>query len=211
MQRRFLLCDDHTLFREGLAALLERKPEWQVVAQAANGEEAVRLAAKHKPDVIIMDVSMPCLDGIAATARIRDAFPKIRIIALSMYGGEHYRRRMLDAGAKAYVLKSNASVELVAAVNAVLSNEIYISPQLQVSKAPQQRRIDKDIAQLSAQEREIFRLLALGHRTKEIAEILGISIKTVETHRSRLVIKLGIDNLADLIKAAIRGGIVDVI
>lgn len=211
MQRSFLLCDDHALFREGLAALFERQPEWQVIAQAADGEEAVRMASEHQPDVVVIDISMPRLDGIAATARIHEALPKTRIIALSMYGGEHYRRRMFEAGAKAYVMKSNASVELIDAVNAVLRDEIYVSPLLQTSKAPQQGSIDIDLSSLSSREHEIFRLLALGRRTKEIAEMLGISVKTVEAHRSRLMLKLGIDNLADLIKAAIRAGIVDVV
>jgi DNA-binding NarL/FixJ family response regulator len=207
----FLLCDDHALFREGLAALLEKQPGWRVVAQAADGDEALRLAAEHQPDLAVLDVSMPGVDGIAAASLIRDAFPGIGIIALSMYGDAHYQRRMFKAGAKAYVMKKDASVELVAAVNAVLRGETYTSPTLDDPALSQpQRSIEVDIDALSPREREVFRLLALGRRPKEIAEVLGIGVKTVETHRSRLMLKLGIDNLADLIKAALRAGIVSI-
>jgi DNA-binding NarL/FixJ family response regulator len=209
MPLTFLLCDDHALFREGLAALLERQPGWRVIAHAADGDEARRLATEQQPDVAVLDVSMPGMDGITAAARIRDSSPEIDIIALSMYGDEHYRRRMFDAGAKAYVMKRDASVELVTAVQAVLRGETYLSPTL--SDAGQRHRsVEVDIRQLTSREREVFRLLALGRRPKEIAEMLDLSVKTVETYRSRLMLKLGIDNLADLIKAAIRAGIVSI-
>lgn len=207
----FLLCDDHALFREGLAALLERQPGWRVVAQAADGDEVLRLAAEQRPDLAVLDVSMPGVDGIAAASLIRDAFPTIGIIALSMYGDAQYQQRMFKAGAKAYVMKKDASVELVAAVNAVLRGETYLSVNLADDALAQPRRsVDADLASLSPRELEVFRLLALGHRPKEIAALLSISVKTVETHRSRLMLKLGIDNLADLIKAALRAGIISI-
>ncbi len=209
MPLTFLLCDDHALFREGLAALLERQPGWRVIAHAADGDEARRLATEQQPDVAVLDVSMPGMDGITAAARIRDSSPEIDIIALSMYGDEHYRRRMFDAGAKAYVMKRDASVELVTAVQAVLRGETYLSPTLS-DPGQRQRSVEVDIRQLTSRESEVFRLLALGRRPKEIAEMLDLSVKTVETYRSRLMLKLGIDNLADLIKAAIRAGIVSI-
>lgn len=209
MPLTFLLCDDHALFREGLAALLERQPGWRVIAHAADGDEARRLATEHQPDVAVLDVSMPGMDGVTAAARIRDSSPEIDIIALSMYGDEHYRRRMLDAGAKAYVMKRDASVELVTAVQAVLRGETYLSPTLS-DPGQRPRSVEVDIRQLTSRESEVFRLLALGRRPKEIAEMLDLSVKTVETYRSRLMLKLGIDNLADLIKAAIRAGIVSI-
>lgn len=209
MPLTFLLCDDHALFREGLAALLERQPGWRVIAHAADGDEARRLATEHQPDVAVLDVSMPGMDGVTAAARIRDSSPEIDIIALSMYGDEHYRRRMFDAGAKAYVMKRDASVELVTAVQAVLRGETYLSPTLS-DPGQRPRSVEVDIRQLTSRESEVFRLLALGRRPKEIAEMLDLSVKTVETYRSRLMLKLGIDNLADLIKAAIRAGIVSI-
>jgi DNA-binding NarL/FixJ family response regulator len=209
MPLTFLLCDDHALFREGLAALLERQPGWRVIAHAADGDEARRLATEHQPDVAVLDVSMPGMDGVTAAAHIRDSSPEIDIIALSMYGDEHYRRRMFDAGAKAYVMKRDASVELVTAVQAVLRGETYLSPTLS-DPGQRPRSVEVDIRQLTSRESEVFRLLALGRRPKEIAEMLDLSVKTVETYRSRLMLKLGIDNLADLIKAAIRAGIVSI-
>ena len=206
-----LLCDDHALFREGLAALLARQPGMRVIAQAEDGDEAVRLAGELKPDLAVLDVAMPGMSGVDAAAQIRDVSAQTRIIALSMYGDAHYRQRMLDAGAGAYVLKNDASAELLAAVDSVLRGETYLSPTLRDRAAPQpQRSVDIDMNRLSPREHEVFRLLALGRRTKDIADALGISVKTVETHRSRLMLKLGVDNLAELVKVAIRAGIVSV-
>jgi DNA-binding NarL/FixJ family response regulator len=211
MPLTILLCDDHALFREGLSALLARQPGWRVVAQAGDGDEAVRLARELKPDLAVLDVSMPGVSGIDAAREIRTHSPETRIVALSMYGDEHYRRRMDDAGADAYVLKNDASTELVAAIQAVLREESYVSPTLRGQATPQPQRSAKlDIESLTPREREVFRLLALGRRPKEIAATLGISVKTVETYRGRLLLKLGVANLAQLVKVAIRAGVVDI-
>lgn len=211
MPLTILLCDDHALIREGLAALLSRQSGWKVIAQVGTGDEAVRLARDLEPDLAVLDVAMPGMSGIDAAHAIRALSPKTRIVALSMYGDEHYRRRMLDAGADAYVLKNDASAELVAAIHAVLRDESYVSPTTR-DQAPSQpqRSVELDIETLTPREREVFRLLALGRRPKEIAATLGISVKTVETYRGRLLLKLGVANLAQLVKIAIRAGVVDV-
>lgn len=211
MPLTILLCDDHALIREGLAALLERKSGWQVVAQAGDGGEAVRRAGELQPDLAVLDLAMPRVSGVEAAAQIRTVSPGTRIVALSMYGDEHYRRRMLGAGAAAYVLKNDASTELVAAIEAVLRGETYVSPTLRDQAPPQpQRSVALDLGRLTARERDVFHLLALGRRPKDIAEALGISVKTVETFRGNLMLKLGVSNLAELVKAAIRAGIVGI-
>jgi DNA-binding NarL/FixJ family response regulator len=211
MPLTILLCDDHALIREGLAALLERNRDWKVVAQAGEGAEAVRLAGELQPALAVLDVAMPGVSGIDAAAQIRRISPDTRIVALSMYGDEHYRRRMLAAGASAYVLKNDVSTELMEAIKAVLQGETYISPRLRDQAPPQpQRAAEMDLDKLSPREREVFRLLALGRRPKDIAETLGISVKTVDTYRANLQLKLGVTNLADLVKVAIRAGIVGI-
>lgn len=209
MQLTFLLCDDHALFREGLAALLAQREGWCVVAQAADGLEAVRLAEQHEPDIVVLDIAMPEVSGIEAAPAIRTVAPKSRIVALSMYGDPHYRQRMLAAGVDAYVLKNEAGSELVKAIECVLRGELYISPALR-ERAPREplRSPEVDRDKLTPREREVLCLLAEGRRTKEIAEALGISVKTVETYRSRLMLKLDIDNLVGLVKFAIRSGLV---
>ncbi|MGD8498538.1 MAG: response regulator transcription factor [Chromatiales bacterium] len=209
MALTILLCDDHTLFREGLTSLLQKQPGWQVVAETADGNEAVRLAGELKPDLAIIDVAMPQVNGIDTAAAIRDVAPKTRILALSMYSDPHYQRRMLAAGAAGYVLKNEAGADLVKAIMTVLRGETFVSPALQASQLSESGpAVDRPRAKLTSREREVLSLLAQGQRTREIAELLGISARTVETYRSRLMMKLGIDNLAGLIKFAIRAGIV---
>lgn len=213
MTLTLLLCDDHRLFREGLAVLLQQEPGWTVIAQAGDGEEAIRLAGELEPDLAVLDVAMPGLGGIEAAEAIRIRSPRTRIVAVSMYGDLHYRKRMLAAGAVAYVLKNEAGADLIAAIHAVLRGETFISPSL---ASPSQRWDalrsercpDLDQAALTGREREVLGLLVRGRRTKEIAAELGISTKTVETYRGRLMAKLGIDNLAGLVKFAIRTGVV---
>lgn len=212
MTLTLLLCDDHRMFREGLAGLLQQEPGWTVIAQAGDGEEAIRLAEELEPDLAVLDVAMPGLGGIEAAEVIRSRSPRTRIVAVSMYGDLHYRKRMLAAGAAAYVLKNEAGADLIAAIHAVLRGETFISPSL---ASPSQDRDglrsercpDLDEAALTGREREVLGLLVRGRRTKEIAAELGISAKTVETYRGRLMLKLGIDNLAGLVKFAIRAGI----
>jgi DNA-binding NarL/FixJ family response regulator len=209
MNLKILLCDDHALFREGLAALLARRPGWRVVAEAGDGAEAIQLAGQCRPDLAVLDVSMPGVSGIEAAEGIRGVSPDTRIIALSMYGDLHYRQRMFDAGADAYVLKNEAGAQLEQAIDAVLRGETFISPALREQQAPEpQRCAELEQDKLSEREREVLRRLAQGQRTQDIARDLGISVKTVETHRSRLMLKLGIDNLVGLVKFAIRAGLV---
>lgn len=207
----FLLCDDHALFRDSLAALLERQQEWQFVGLASRGEEAISLAAELQPDIAVIDVAMPGMTGIEVAEAIQQQAPQTRIMAVSMYGHPQYLQRMLAAGARAYILKNEAGSELVEAVKQVLQGQIYLSADL--------RELDIDAAQsmeagtpdpqvLTKRERQVLRLLAEGQRTKDIAATLGISPKTVETYRSRMMLKLGIDNLAGLVKLAIRSGLI---
>ncbi|WPL18063.1 Nitrogen regulation protein C [Thiorhodovibrio winogradskyi] len=216
MPPTLLLCDDHRLFREGLAALLRHdQPDWEVVAQAGDGEEAIRLAEALKPDLAVLDLAMPGIGGIAAAAVIRARSPHTRIVALSMYDDSQSRERMFAAGAAAYVLKNEAGADLVAAITAVLRGETFVSPALALAGpsggAPRREaRADSALALLTAREREVLNLMARGRRTKEIANDLGISAKTVETYRSRVMLKLGLDNLADLVKFAIRAGLIAV-
>jgi DNA-binding NarL/FixJ family response regulator len=209
MTLSILLCDDHALFREALGLLLAQQPGWRVVAQAGDGAEALRLAGEMRPEVAVLDVAMPGMGGIEAATAIRKASPGTRIVALSMYGDEHYRQRMLNAGASSYVLKNEAGAELVEAIRTVCRGGTFMSPALSGENVPQpQRCADLDLGRLTGRERDVLRLLAQGRRTKEIAEDLGISAKTVETYRGRVMFKLGIDNLVGLVKFAIRAGLV---
>ena len=203
-----LLADDHVLFRQGLAALLRSQGAWEIVGEANNGEEAIRLARRHQPDIAVIDVSMPGMSGIEAAPLIRRASPDTRIVALSMYGDAHYQELMFKAGASAYVLKNEAISDLVEAIQAALRGERFVSPAMLQRGAPlPDRSAELDKRVLSDREIEVLRLLAEGRRTKEIAEVLDISAKTVETYRGRIMLKLGIENLAELVKFAIRAGI----
>ena len=208
MKLTLLLCDDQTLFREGLAAIIARQPDWRVVAEAADGAAAVRLVTAQRPDVAVLDVAMPVMSGIEAAAAIRAAVPLTRIVALSMYADEHYLRRMLAAGAAAYVLKNEASAELIQAIETVMDGGTFVSPALcTTGAAVVQRSAELDAVLLTAREREVLCLLAQGRRTKDIAAQLAIGAKTVETYRARIMMKLRIDNVPDLVRFAIRAGI----
>ena len=203
-----LLADDHVLFRQGLALLVREHGDWEIVGEAGNGAEAVALAEAHQPRIAVLDVEMPGMNGIEAARRIRQVSPETRIVALSMYGDMHYQQRMFEAGASAYVLKNEAIADLVEAIQAALRGERFVSPAVIQRGAPilgRSAELDKRV--LSDREIEVLRLLAEGRRTKEIAEVLDISAKTVETYRGRVMLKLGIDNLADLVKFAVRAGI----
>jgi DNA-binding NarL/FixJ family response regulator len=203
-----LLCDDHTLMLEGLTALMEREPGWRVVAQTSDGAEAVRLAGELTPDVALIDVAMPGMNGIETATAIRTASPETRVVALSTYADDHYLKCMLAAGARAYVLKGEASEDLFYAIRAALRGETFVSPALsEDGRRAVQRAAEVDEASLSDREREVLRQLAHGQRNKEIALHLGISVRTVETYRGRLMRKLNVTNLADLVRFAIQAGI----
>ena len=208
MNLSILLCDDHPLVVEGLAVVLGRERGWRVVAQTAEGAEAVRLAGALRPDIAVIDVAMPGMNGIDTAAGIRAVSPQTRIIALSMYADDHYVRRMRAAGASAYVLKNEASTDLVAAIRQVLGGAAFVRPSPSAGgSGATGRSVEVDAAVLTDRERAVLRLLALGRRTRDIAQDLGISAKTVETYRGRVMLKLGIDSLAGLVRFAIRAGI----
>ena len=203
-----LLADDHVLFRQGLALLVREQGDWEIVGEAGDGAAAVALAEAHRPQIAVLDVEMPGMNGIEATRRIRQAAPETRIVALSMYGDAYYQQQMFAAGASAYVLKNEAIADLVEAIQAALRGERFVSPTARPTRTTVARRsAELDQRVLSDREIEVLRLLVEGRRTKEIAEVLAISAKTVETYRGRLMLKLGIDNFAELVKFAVRAGI----
>jgi DNA-binding NarL/FixJ family response regulator len=204
-----LIADDHAVFRHGLASLLRERDGWEVVAEAGDGEEAVRLAGTLRPRIAMLDVEMPRLAGIEAAQRIRKVSPETRIVVLSMYADARYQERAREAGASAYALKSEPIAALVEVIDLVLRGAAFVSNTLRRNEsaaALRSARVDLDA--LSAREREVLRLLAEGRRTQEIAGLLGLGVKSVETYRSRLMEKLAIDNLAGLIRFAIRAGVI---
>ena len=206
----FLLADDHVLFRQGLAMLIGSHNNWEIVGEADNGNDAVRLATLLKPDIALLDVEMPRLNGIEAARRISQATPASRVVALSMYGDTHYQERMFEAGALAYVLKNEAIDDLVLAIQSVLRGNRFISSAfVQQGEVVSPRSAKTDISLLSKRETDVLRLLVEGKRNSEVADVLAISVKTVETYRSRIMLKLGIDNLTTLVKLAIRAGITE--
>jgi DNA-binding NarL/FixJ family response regulator len=204
-----LLADDHVLFRQGLALLVREQGDWRIVGEAGNGAEAVALAEAHQPRIAVLDVEMPGMNGIEAARQIRQASPQTRMVALSMYGDAHYQDLMFEAGVSAYVLKNEAIDDLIEAIQAALRGDRFVSPAVaQNGSTVERRSAHLDKRALSEREAEVLRRLAEGQRIKEIADALNISAKTVETYRSRIMLKLGIDNLAELVKFAIRAGII---
>ena len=209
---RVLLADDHKILREGLRTLLEQESDMQVVGEAENGRSSVKLAGELAPDVVIMDVAMPDLNGIDATRRITEAEPNAKVLALSMHSDGRYVRGMLQAGARGYILKDCAAEELTRAIRTVMSNQVYVSPGVTGTivndYVRQLSSTDTDEpATLTRREREVLQLLAEGSSTAQIAERLHLSVKTVETHRKRIMDKLGLRSIAELTKYAIREGI----
>jgi len=206
----FLLADDHVLFRQGLAMLIGSHNNWEIVGEADNGNDAVRLATLLKPDIALLDVEMPRLNGIEAARRISQATPATRVVALSMYSDMHYQERMFEAGALAYVLKNEAIDDLVLAIQSVLRGNRFISSAfVHQAVVVSPRSAKMGISLLSKREVDVLRLLVEGKRNSEVADVLAISVKTVETYRSRIMLKLGIDNLTTLVKLAIRAGITE--
>ena len=209
---RVLLADNHTLVRSGLRALLENIDGIQVVAEAGDGREALHLIAVHQPDVVLMDIAMPEMNGLEATARVVKEYPNVRVVILSMHANEEYVLQALRSGAVGYVLKDAGLSELELAVRASSRGETYLSPA--VSKhvvADYVRRVGDEsssVKQLTSRQREILQLIAEGRTTKEIADSLYISIKTVETHRMQLMKRLDIYDVAGLVRYAIRIGLV---
>ena len=212
MTIRVLLADDHEIVRQGLRSLLEREDDIEVVAEVADGFEAVKLAGEITPHVVVMDLSMAGMNGIEATRRIAAEVPQTRVLCLSMHADEEYLWAALEAGAAGYVLKESSSSELVEGIRTVLRGQKYLSPALTgtVMKgytAQTPSGLTSKLAQLTAREREVLQLLAEGHSTKQIALRLQLSPKTVASHREHLMQKLDLESIAGLTKYAIRHGL----
>lgn len=212
MPIRILLADDHTLIRAGLRSLLQGLPDIQVVAEASDGREALALVEAHRPDVMLMDIAMPGLNGLQATALVAREYPGTRVIILSMHRDEEYVRQAVLAGALGYLLKDSGTAELELAIRAVIRREPYLCSA--VSKyvlADYARYVGGEPGPdepLTRRQREVLRLIAEGQTTKSMARALGISVKTVETHRAQLMDRLGIHDVAGLVRHAIRIGLV---
>ncbi len=213
MSIKVLLADDHKILREGLIALLKKQHDIELIGEAEDGREAVRKTLELKPDVVIMDIGMPELNGIEATQQIKAALPEVKVIALSIHSDKRFVKGMLKAGALGYLLKDSAFKELVKAINAVHDNKTYIGSGItDIIIEDYLQQLNKDTSTsdslLSERENEVLRLLAEGKNAKEIASILNVSPKTIETHRQHIMDKLNIHNLANLVKYALQSGLI---
>jgi two-component system, NarL family, response regulator NreC len=211
---RILLADDHTVVRKGLRLLLENVPEFQVIADASSGREAVALAERYAPDVVVMDVAMPILNGIEAARQITAKLPLTAVVFLSMHGDESYVLRALKAGARAYLLKDSAEYDLIQAVKAVSEGKAFFSPAISkmlvedYMRQLQERGVEDSYELLTTREREVLQLLAEGKSNKDVAALLNVSLYTVETHRGNIFQKLNLHSGAELILYAIRKGVI---
>jgi DNA-binding NarL/FixJ family response regulator len=211
---RILLADDHGIVRKGLRLFLEQHPELEVVGEAADGREAVRLAEELHPEIVIMDISMPALNGIEATAQIVKNHPQTGIIILSMHSDEGYLVRTLTAGAKGYLLKDSAETDLIRAIQAVVKGRPFFSPAIAQTlledfvRQLQQRGLQDSYDLLTDREKEILQLLAEGKSNKDVANLLNVSVYTVETHRTNLMQKLNLHNTAEIVLYAVRKKII---
>jgi DNA-binding NarL/FixJ family response regulator len=212
MTIRVLLADDHALVRAGIRSLLNAMADVSVIGEAASGEEALELASREQPDVCLMDIAMKGITGLEAAALMRERFPAVRVVILSMHSGEEYVLQALRAGAAGYLLKDAATGELELALRSVMRGESWLSPAVsrQVVEGYVQRSGGGDAAPevLTARQREVLRLVAGGKSTKEIAFLLNLSVKTVETHRAQIMDRLGIRDVAGLVRYALRTGLV---
>jgi DNA-binding NarL/FixJ family response regulator len=211
---RILIADDHELIRRGLVASLAERPDWAIVAEAADGRQACELAALHVPDIAVLDLTMPEMNGLDVTRHIRASTPKTRILIVTAHESEQLIREVLDAGAMGYVLKSDAGRVLVQAVEALLDERPFFTSKVARFVLDGYLRSSEDTASpatvaLSPRERHIVQLLAEGSNNKEVARTLQLSVKTVETHRSNIMRKMEFGSLADLVRYAIRNKIVD--
>ena len=212
MSLKVVLVDDHTIFREGLRCLIEKQPDLEVVGEAADGRKAIHVADELRPDLVIMDVKMPVMNGIEATRQIVDEFSGVKVLALSMYSDTRFVLEMLRAGASGYLLKDSTFEELNRAIRTVVSNKIYLSPGIACivveTLLSQQSSSDSLVfSLLTDREREVLQLLSEGNSTKQIALHLYVSVKTVESHRKNIMNKLDIHTVAELTKYAIREGL----
>jgi DNA-binding NarL/FixJ family response regulator len=210
---RILLVDDHTLMRQGMRKILEERPDWEIVAEAGDGRTAVRQAMQMKPDVAVLDIGMPLLNGLEATAQITTSLESVAVLILSMHSDEAYVTRAVRAGARGYLLKDSAGSDLIDAITAVAAGKSFFSP-------PIARLVLDDYARrlatngldrydsLSQREREVFQLVAEGRSTKEIAALLSVSPTTIETHRAHILQKLDLHSVAELVLYAVRRGVI---
>jgi len=211
---RILLADDHVVMRSGLRLLLERQPNLEVVGEAADGQEAVRLAAADKPDVVIMDIAMPHLNGVEATRQIVTRNPETAVVILSMHSDESYVLRSLKAGARAYLLKDSAEADLIAAIRAIQGGKSFFSPGVRriltedYMHALAKLGAEDTYELLTPREREVLQLVAEGKSNKDVANLLNLSLYTVETHRTHILQKLNLHSVPDLILYAVRKGII---
>ncbi|MCU1274441.1 MAG: two component transcriptional regulator, LuxR family [Bryobacterales bacterium] len=211
---RILLADDHTVVRKGLILLLESHPGFKVIAEASNGREAVALAEAHTPDVVVLDVAMPTLNGIEAARQISSKLPQTAIVFLSMHSDEGYLLKALKSGAKAYLLKDSAEYDLINAIKAVSEGKAFFSPAISkmlvedYMRQMREREVEDSYELLTTREREILQLFAEGKAPKEVASMLNLSLYTVETHRSNIFQKLNLHSGAELILYAVRKGVI---
>lgn len=212
---RILLADDHTIVRQGLARLLEDQHDLEVVGEASDGRMALEKALELKPDVIILDIAMPLMNGIETAKRIRKNLPKTKILILSMYSHEHYVHELLETGISGYLLKESSGRDIINAIHAAIKNKTFLSPAISKMVVDQYlftRKAssrEERFKQLSNREREIFQLIAEGHSTRKIGDMLYISVSTVKSHKAKIMEKLGIDNPVQLAHFAIQLGLVD--
>jgi two-component system response regulator NreC len=211
---RILLADDHVVMRRGIRALLERRPEFQVVAEAGDGREALQLTEVHSPHVVVADIAMPNLNGIEAARQIAQRWPQTAIVILSMHSDESYVLRALKAGARGYLLKDSPESDLIQAILAVHAGKAFFSPSISkllvedYMRQLQQRGSDDSYELLTSREREVLQLLAEGKSNKDVAAMLNLSLHTVETHRSNILQKLNLHGTPELILYAIRKGVI---
>jgi two-component system, NarL family, response regulator NreC len=207
---RILLADDHAVVRQGFKMILGAQTDMEIVGEAANGREAVELAEQVKPDVVVMDVAMPELNGIEATRRLIGSLPHARVLALSMHKDSVYVREILRAGARGYLLKDSGAEDLVRAIRAVAGGESWLSPAVSNAVLDDYRRhVTNPIDLLTSREREVLQMLAEGKTNKEIAVVLNLSVYTVDAHRGRIMEKLNLHSINELVRFAVRNGLID--
>jgi DNA-binding NarL/FixJ family response regulator len=207
---RILLADDHAVVRQGFGRILAAQSDMEVIGEAGNGREAVELAEQLKPDVVVMDVSMPELNGIEATRRLMKAAPRTRVLALSMHKDSVYVREILRAGAQGFLLKDANDLDLLAAVRAVGQGQGYISPSVSEAVLSDYRKhVSDPIDLLTSREREVLQLIAEGKTNKEIAAALNLSVYTVDAHRGRIMEKLNLHSTGEIVRFAMRNGLID--
>jgi DNA-binding NarL/FixJ family response regulator len=212
---RILLAEDHTIVRQGLARLLMDQPDLEIVGEATDGRSAIEKALELKPDVVIMDIAMPFMNGIEAAKRIRKQLPTSKVLILSMYSQEHYVHELLEAGISGYLLKDSSGGDIIRAIHAAMKDETFLSPS--ISKMVVESYLsprkggsrEERFKGLSNREREVFQLIAEGHSTRKIADMLCVTVSTIKSHRNKIMEKLGVESQLQLVHFAIQLGLVE--